>query len=82
MVSAQYPTLLDVIQAVSEVAASDLETLASEPLQRGRVEDTIHGLCDSDEGIRTMRREQVEMTWSEVVTAFAVIGIITFLLLL
>jgi hypothetical protein len=29
-----------------------------------------------------MRREQVEMTWSEAVTAFAVMGIITFLLLL
>jgi hypothetical protein len=29
-----------------------------------------------------MRREHVDMTWSEVVTAFAVMGIITFLWLL
>lgn len=29
-----------------------------------------------------MRREQVDMTWSEAVTAFAVMGIITFLFLL
>jgi hypothetical protein len=29
-----------------------------------------------------MRRETVEMTWSEAVTAFAVMGIITFLWLL
>jgi hypothetical protein len=29
-----------------------------------------------------MRHEQVDMTWSEAVVAFAVMGIITFLLLL
>ena len=29
-----------------------------------------------------MRREHVEMTWSEAVTAFAVMGIIMFLFLL
>jgi hypothetical protein len=29
-----------------------------------------------------MRHEQVHMTWSEAVVAFAVMGIITFLLLL
>jgi hypothetical protein len=29
-----------------------------------------------------MRREHVEMTWNEAVTAFAVMGIITFLFLL
>jgi hypothetical protein len=29
-----------------------------------------------------MRREHVDMTWSEAVTALAVMGIITFLLLL
>jgi hypothetical protein len=28
-----------------------------------------------------MRREKVDLTWSEAVTAFAVMGIITFLLL-
>jgi hypothetical protein len=28
-----------------------------------------------------MRREHVDMAWSEVVTAFAVMGIMTFLLL-
>jgi hypothetical protein len=39
------------------------------------------GLCDRDGGIRTMRREPVDMTWSEAVVAFAVMGIITFLLL-
>jgi hypothetical protein len=49
---------------------------------RQSVEDTIHGLCDRAGGIRTMRREHVDMTWSEAVTAFAVMGIITFLFLL
>ena len=52
-----------------------------EPLRRRRVEDIIQGLCDRDGGIRTMRREHVDMAWSEVVTAFAVMGIMTFLLL-
>jgi hypothetical protein len=52
-------------------------------------------LCDAEErlrsvvlvrqrtgGIQTMHHEPVETTWSEVVTALAVLGIITFLLLL
>ncbi len=52
------------------------------PLQRGNVEETIYGLYNSDGRIRTMRREPVDMTWSEAVAALAVMGIIAFLLLL
>jgi hypothetical protein len=53
-----------------------------EPLRMRKVEEIIQGLCDRDGGIRTMRRDHVDMAWSEVVVAFAVMGIITFLWLL
>ena len=38
-------------------------------------------LCESTGGIQTMYDEYVDMTWSEAVTALAVMGIIVFLLL-
>jgi hypothetical protein len=52
------------------------------PLQKGSVDETIHGLYNRDGGIRTMQCEPVDMTWSEAVAALAVMGIIGFLLLL
>ncbi len=47
MVRIRYPTLLDVIQAVSEVAASDQETLATvaDLINSGQVR-----LCGDDAG--------------------------------
>jgi hypothetical protein len=89
-------TLLDVIQAVSEEAANDQETVAtvahlitSGQVRLGdeAVRAMLNLLATMDpaawglEGRSTMQQANAAITWSEGVTALVTLGIISFLLL-
>ena len=96
MAQAPTLTLLDVIQAVSEVAANEEEILAMvvHLISSGQVRlsnDAVRAmreLCAPADaaaqrrgGTRAMPRDDGVITWSKLAEAWLIMGIVTFLLL-